>query len=103
MIGDRAGGTCDRSPDTWLTTAAPDRPIAVRDIHKLSNQVRHDGEPEPELRTKKHIGGRRRLNLLRMAGCCGHLGGEAFGNDWLTVRRVDALRRPCRPLFPDLG
>jgi hypothetical protein len=31
------------------------------------------------------------------------LGGKAFGDDRLTVRRVRAIRRRCLPLFPDLG
>jgi len=70
VIGDRAGGTCDRSPDTWLTTQRRIVRIPVRDIHKLSDQARQsDGEPEPGLRIEKQGARRRRLNLPRIAGC----------------------------------
>ena len=72
----------------------------MRDIHKLSDQARQpDGEPEIE----KHGGGQTAFERTPDRGLLRRLGGEAFGDDRLTVRRVRAIRRPCRPLFPDLG
>jgi hypothetical protein len=61
------------------------------------------GEPEPGLRIEKHGVGQTAFELTPDRGLLRRLGGEAFGDDRLTVRRVRAIRRPCRPLFPDLS